>query len=396
MSELTTTDAEFPATIPMLATGAESVDAVATARALHVINGEHYSGAERVQDLLAQELPGFGFDVGFACVKPDRFDRARKTQQAKLYEIPMRGPIDPGCVGRLVELIRSENYALVHAHTPRSLLAGSQAARRAGVPRVYHVHSPTGRASTPRVRNFINDKLERWSLRDAARLIAVSPSLRQFMCDQGYREQQVVYVPNGVPSLPVSPRLRPTGGWTLGMAALFRPRKGVEILIEALAALRSRGLDVHLRAVGPYETAAYESEVKSLVDRLGVAEAITWTGFVDDVPAELEKIDLFVLPSLFGEGLPMVVLEAMAAGVPVVASRVEGIPAAVRHREEGLLCEPGSVSQLALAIEELVEGASELDYAALSRNAQQRHAECFSGRAMAAKVAQVYRDVLDS
>ena len=133
----------------------------------------------------------------------------------------------------------------------------------------------------------------------------------------------------------------------------------------------------------------------ALAERLGVADAIRWTGFVDDVPAELERVDLFVLPSLFGEGLPMVVLEAMAAGVPVVASRVEGVPAAIRHREEGLLCEPGSVSQLALAIEELVEGSDELDYAAMSHSAQQRHAECFSARAMAAEVAQVYREVLE-
>ncbi|MCH8840390.1 MAG: glycosyltransferase family 4 protein, partial [Planctomycetes bacterium] len=87
--------------------------------------------------------------------------------------------------------------------------------------------------------------------------------------------------------------------------------------------------------------------------------------------------------------------EAMAAGVPVVASHVEGVPEAIRHREDGLLCEPGSVSQLALAIEELVEGRSELDYAAMSRSAQHRHAECFSARAMAAEVAQVYREVLD-
>ena len=68
-----------------------------------------------------------------------------------------------------------------------------------------------------------------------------------------------------------------------------------------------------------------------------------------------------MLPSLFGEGLPMVVLEAMAAGVPVVASRVEGVPEAVGHRETGLLVEPGSVSQLAQAIEEVVGG--DVDYA---------------------------------
>ena len=75
---------------------------------------------------------------------------------------------------------------------------------------------------------------------------------------------------------------------------------------------------------------------------------------------ELAKINLFVLPSLFGEGLPMVVLEAMAAGLPVVASRVEGVPEAVVHRETGLLVEAGSVSQLAGSIEEIIVG--DVDY----------------------------------
>ena len=99
-----------------------------------------------------------------------------------------------------------------------------------------------------------------------------------------------------------------------------------------------------------------------------------------------------MLPSLFGEGLPMVVLEAMAAGVPVVASRVEGVPEAVVHRETGLLVEPDSVSQLASAIRQFIDG--EVDYAAMSRNGRERHAERFSDVAMARNVADVYRDVL--
>ena len=390
MSDLLAPGVEMPPTIPLVTAGA-----TATVLVLHVVNGEHYSGAERVQDLLAQELPALGFEVGFACLKPGRFPEARRSKLAALYECPMRGPIDLSCVKRLAELIRTENYALVHAHTPRSVFVGSLAAERAGVPLVYHVHSPTARDSTRRLRNFLNAKLERWSLRHAARLIAVSPSLRKLMCDEGFDTGRVVYVPNGVPPLAVSPRSRPTGGWTLGIAALFRPRKGVEVLLEALAALRSRGLDVRLRAIGPFETPEYEAEVKSLVGNLGVDKAITWTGFVSDVAAELARIDLFVLPSLFGEGLPMVVLESMAAGVPVVASRVEGTPEAICHGENGLLCEPASVSQLASAIEELVTGQNDLDYAALSRSAQRRHAECFSARSMAAGVAQVYRAVLN-
>ncbi len=368
--------------------------AIATCKVLHVINGEHYSGAERVQDLLAQELPQSGFEVSFACVKPDRFPDARKTQQAKLYRTPMRGRFDLKCGRELASLIRREGFELVHAHTPRSLLAGAVAAREAGVPLVYHVHSPTGSDSKRRFQNFVNARLERWLLRRAAKLIAVSPSLSDLMITQGFAADRVVYAPNGVPGVPKVTRRPPTGTWTLGMAALFRPRKGIEVLLAALAQLRSQGFDVQLRAIGPFETPAYEQEVHALVAKLGIAGAIHWTGFVSDIHAELSEVDLFVLPSLFGEGLPMVVLEAMAAGLPVVASRVEGIPAAIRDGVDGVLVEAGHPESLAAAIAELMKSGSPYDYAAMCRDARERHAECFSATAMAANVARVYRDVL--
>lgn len=371
-----------------------------TTKVLHVINGEHFSGAERVQDLLAVNLPRCGYEVGFACVKPDRFPETR-VSDSPLFELPMRGRFDFACGRRVAQLVRDEQYALIHAHTPRSLLVGSIAAKLAGVPLVYHVHSPAGRDSTRKLANLANLWLERRSARRAARLVAVSPSVRQYMIDSGFPAEKVVYVPNGVPKIDVAPRMKTPTSWTLGMAALFRPRKGVEVLLEALASVRSTGLDVRLRAIGPFETPEYEAEVMALVEKLGIASSVDWTGFVTDIPAELAQIDVSVLPSLFGEGLPMVVLEAMAAGVPVIASSVEGIPEAIRHREEGLLVEPGSVSQLALAIEDLVGSPliahpeqHPIDYPAMSSAAQQRHAERFSAEAMAADLARVYDDVL--
>jgi glycosyltransferase involved in cell wall biosynthesis len=366
-----------------------------TIQVLHLVNGEHYSGAERVQDLLARQLPRFGCEVGFACVKPRRFPDARQSKNAPLFKLPMCSRFDLRVVKHIVELVRSDGYQLIHAHTPRTALVGRMAAVQAGVPFIYHVHSPAGRDSTRRLLNSINALVEWATARNADRLIAVSPSVREYMIGRGMQPERVVYVPNGVP--PTGHRIEraaPTHTWTLGAIALFRPRKGIEILLEALAALRSRGFNVRLRAVGSFESAGYETKTRALAVRLGLEGAIDWIGFTRNVNRELAKIDLFVLPSLFGEGLPMVVLEAMAAGLPVIASRVEGVPEAVTHRQTGLLVEPGSVSQLASAIEEMIEG--EVDYVALSRGARRRHAESFSDEKMAAGVAAVYRNVLAS
>ena len=77
-----------------------------TARVLHVINGEHYAGAERVQDLLAAQLPNFGFDVGFACVKLGRFADARTSRSVPLFEAPMQWRFDLRPAWRIAEMIR--------------------------------------------------------------------------------------------------------------------------------------------------------------------------------------------------------------------------------------------------------------------------------------------------
>ncbi len=391
MADLATTHLTAAASGPVAVPG--SSDSSALVPVLHVVNGEHYAGAERVQDLLAAELPRQGFQVGLACVKPDQFPRVRQAQEVALYAVPMRSRCDLGCARRLSQLIRNHGYQLVHAHTPRSVFVGGLAAQRAGVPLIYHVHSPTANDSTRKLQNYINARIERYSMRHAARVITVSPSLKELMHAQGFADQRVTYVANGVPHSSLPQRAPPTGAWTLGTAALFRPRKGIEVLIGALAALRECGLPVRLRAVGSFETPQYEQEILRLVEKTGIGEVIDWIGFTRDIPAELQRMDLFVLPSLFGEGLPMVVLEAMAAGLPVVASAVEGLAVAIRHRQDGLLVEPGSASALAVAIEEMIQGDA-LDYQALSRSARARQIQCFSASAMAAQVAQVYREVL--
>lgn len=386
--------AEMPP-VPIVAGSSQAAMApakVTTVRVLHVINGEHFSGAERVQDLLARCLPAEGFEVGFACVKPGRFPTDRTTK-TPLFELPMRWRFDLRPAWKMARLIREHGYRILHAHTPRSALAAHVASRLTGVPLVYHVHSPTAQDTTHRWRNWVNDRTERLSLSRATRMITVSQSLGDRMRKAGYADARICVVPNGVPRLDrVLVRQIPSGKWTLGAVALFRPRKGMEVLLDSLAELRRAGWDVRLRAVGPFETREYETELKQRVERLGLQAHVLWTGFTRDVNAELDQMDLFVLPSLFGEGLPMVVLEAMAAGVPVVGTQVEGVPEAIRDGVDGVIAAPGDPDSLARAIRRILTG--ELSWAELRRTAQTRHAERFSDRSMAAGVAAVYRTIL--
>lgn len=362
---------------------------------LHVINGEFYSGAERVQDLLAGHLPQYGYRVGLACVKPGLFPKLRKSREAPLYESPMRAKLDPRPIRDLVRWVRQEPYHLLHAHTPRTAALASVVSALTGVPLVYHLHSPAARDSTRFWHNRLNALVERVSLLRACAVIAVSRSLADEVLARGWRPDRVHVVANGVPRRGPRPaRPAMAAEWILGTVALFRPRKGIEVLLSALAMLRAQGMPVRLRAVGAFETPQYEREVKHHARQLGLDAAVDWTGFTADVDAQLDQMDLFVLPSLFGEGLPMVVLEAMAAGVPVVASRVEGVPEVIDHEVEGLLVEPGDPAALVKAIARVIRG--EPSWSTLQANARHRQASRFSEESMAAGVAEVYRRVLAS
>lgn len=364
-------------------------------RILHVINGELYSGAERVQDLLALRLRDYGFEVGFACIKPDKFPGRRMARDAPLHLVPMRSRFDLGCGIELARIVRAEGYKLVHTHTPRAAMVGRVASLLAGMPMVHHVHSPTARDTTNAMRNRINTMMERLSLLRVARLIPVSRSLARYLQEEGYPSERIRMVANGVPTPgPLPAREVPAGEWVIGSVALFRPRKGIEVLIEALSILRREGRAVRLRAVGPFESIEYERLVKGLSERLGVADAIDWTGFTRDVNAEFTRMDVFVLPSLFGEGMPMVILEAMAMGVPVVASEVEGIPEVIENARTGVVVPPSDAPALASAIAALMDGR--YDWQAIRQSAWQVQSKGFSDQSMAGGVASVYREVLGS
>ena len=365
-----------------------------TVKVLHLINGEHFSGAERVQDLLGLAMPQFGYEVGFACVKPDKFPNVRNSVDCEIFETKMKSKFDFWCASRVAKVATENNFRLLHAHTPRTLLIGQLAARKLGCPLVYHVHSPVGRDSDRGFVNKLNTMMEAWSLNKVDRLICVSNSLSQYMQELGNPANKITVVSNGVQAINDLPtRDEPTDPWTIGTMALFRPRKGTEVLLKALAILKEENINVRLRAVGPFETPEYEKEIMQQVDQLDVGDMIDWMGFQTDVNEQLRAMDLFVLPSLYGEGLPMVVLEAMANAVPVVASRVEGIPEAVRDGIDGLIFEPADANDLANKLKSMI--GDKQRWKAMSESSLERQRNELSDISMTRGVAAVYDQLLD-
>lgn len=382
-------------TAPAAATHDDGTDRAATARArvVHIITGDTYAGAERVQDLLAARLPEFGYDVSFICLKEGAFQQRLQAGKREVRTMAMRSRADlirtPLQIARHIRAIGGQ---LIHTHTTRGALIGSITAAMTGLPMVHHLHSPTARNTTNNWTNRVNVVVERISLMQAGAIIPVSESLNQYLVQQGYPTKRISPVCNGVPLCDLRTRTDTGRALILGMIALFRPRKGIEVLLYAMASLVQQGKHVRLRAIGTFEDPDFEQQILALSAQLGLSEHIEWRGFRSDVGNELAQIDALALPSLFGEGLPMVMLEAMAVGLPVVASEVEGIPEAIREGHEGLLVAPGDPVALAVALSQLVDDPGR--GRDMGSAGWRRQREIFSDVAMAREVSRIYDRVL--
>jgi glycosyltransferase involved in cell wall biosynthesis len=364
-----------------------------TIRILQIVNGQHYAGAGRVQDLLAMHLPEFSCESDFVCVKPDAFPAKRQSQKSALHEIPLRHPWAKSAIHQVAKVVDDGAYDVIHCHTPRSSWAALSAGKFTGRPVVHTMHDvffSLGGNLAKRLQNRYSVS----RLRDADFVTTVSPESMR-LADNLHLGKKRRMILNGVPvASPPAERVRPAGTWTLGIVGLIRPCKGIEVLIRALGELRDRGCDVKLVVVGTFHEPGYEREVMELVASVGVEHLIEFVGFTSDVPAQLRRLDLFVMPSVGPEGLPMVLLEAMAHGLPAIGSDVPGIADTIRHDKDGLIFPNRDHAKLADAVEAFITGNA--DYLQMSCTVCSRHAAEFSASRMAGEFAEVYREVLRS
>ena len=165
---------------------------------LHIINGDHFSGAERVQDLLGQYLPHFGYKVDFVTLKPGRFTETVRGRSYRVIFFPMKNRFDMWPAIKIAKLIREGSYELVHVHTVRSAIVGALASALAGVPLVMHIHSPASNESSNWIKNKIHVWVERLVRSSVDRFVCVSDSLSMRMKMSGVPERKVKVVKNGI------------------------------------------------------------------------------------------------------------------------------------------------------------------------------------------------------
>jgi glycosyltransferase involved in cell wall biosynthesis len=328
-------------------------------------------------------------DAGYSAIE----DRAAEFA-APLVTLDDRGPLDWRLFGRLRTLCRERNVAVWHGHDYKSNFLGLLLRRFHPMKLVTTVHGwveKTGKLS-------LYYRIDKSCLKRYERVLCVSDDLFEESRRIGVPAERCALVPNAIDeeayrrTLSTADAKRklghPPGRPLVGAVGRLSDEKGFDRLIQAVDLLAKRGVDVGLAIAGEGNR---REALESLISQRGLAERVQLLGHRSDVSDLYQAMDVFALSSI-REGLPNVVLEAMALETPVVATRVAGVPALIADGENGLLVDPGDAEQLAAAIGDLLEQPQRRN--ALARAARRTIEERFSFRARMEKVAAIYDELL--
>lgn len=318
-----------------------------------ILNGPRYLDPQGYRTICAyMHPPG---DPGFQVLA-----RRAESLGTTLLSLPDRGPWDLSIIKRLARICREEQVTVWHGHDYKSNLLGLWVRRSWPMRMVSTVHGWVDR----HWKAPLYDALDRWSLKYYDRVICVSSDLMDVCRKSGIPEERLRLIENGIDverfqraRTPVEARRHlgwPTEGLLLGAIGRLSDEKGFDLLIDAVGRLRQRFPDLRLVIAGEgRRRAALEQQIRER----GLDGAIQLLGFRDDIQSILEALDLFVLSSR-REGLPNVVLEALSIEVPVVATRVSGVPDVLTDAVDGLLVPTENLEELTSAMGRCLEDAT--------------------------------------
>jgi len=316
-------------------------------------------GAERMLLDLAENVgPGWQAVVG---VMKAGWLRSKATSAGlRCVMVGSDGLGDLGVLQHLVKVIEAHEISVIHAHEFYMSMIGTLVSRATGIPLVVTLHG----------KSYYPDKLRRRAAcrmmaAGAAAVVTVSEELSRFFCQvTGTAIGRVRVIYNGIDLRggSAAPRRNipllesaaiPQDAKIVGAVGNLYPVKGHLDLIRATRTILTHVPTTHVVILG---RGALHETLISEAEALGIRDRIHLLGYRDDVKDWLGAMDVFTMPSL-SEGLPLSLLEAMAAGVPPVVTKVGGMPEVVRDGENGFIVPPGNVAALASRISFLLENA---------------------------------------
>lgn len=364
---------------------------VGRVRVMHLVFMLRTGGMELGVVKLVNRLNRSRIASSICSCKPADGVKARLAADVPLFELNRRHGNDPWLVAQLWRLLKRERPHVLHTHAWGTLCEGLIAARLAGVPVV--VHGEHGTLDTRRRTVWV----QRWAWRRADQVLSVSSLLANRMATAiGFPGARIQTIRNGIDVEKFTRGDRAPTRQVLGISSQelvigtvgrLAPVKDHGNLLNALSILKRRGARFQALVVGD---GALREALEAQAAALGVRHSVRFLGNRDDIDHLLAAFDIFVLPSR-SEGLSNTILEAMAAGLPVVATRVGGAEELLEHGISGLLVAPQDPPGLAQALMRL--GADVALRQSLGSAGQRRAARDFSMESMAHGYENLYLDL---
>jgi glycosyltransferase involved in cell wall biosynthesis len=359
-------------------------------RVLHVDSEIPWRGGERQVIELMRRQRAMGDEPHLAAPRQSALAGRASGERFAVHPVPMRGTWDLGSVAALATLHRALRPHVVHWHAARAHALGAVASLFApGPARILsrRVDFPVRRSPGSRLLYAL----------PIESILAISGGVREALIRSGVPAGRIRIVPSGIDLEPFQvPFDRPAARRRLGLAdgellilqiAALAPHKSQTDLLRAAASARARRPDLRFWIAGE---GPLRAELEAEHRALGLGEAVRFLGFRDDTTDLLRAADLFVISSYL-EGLGTSILDAMAAGLAVVATRVGGIPEIVAHQETGVLVPPRNPEALANAILDL---AGDPERRATFGVRGQERVRAFSADVTAERTREAYLEAL--
>jgi glycosyltransferase involved in cell wall biosynthesis len=362
---------------------------------LLLISSEGYFGVENMLVNLAVALSKLGCRCVVAVFCDARFHHTEVGDQARARGLTVQivhcsGRYDWRAVASVRRLMNEYRVDVLHTHGYKADLYGCAAAWGRSVGLIATCHN----WPHPSLKMRAYAALDRLFLRTFDRVVVLSETVAGILRRSGLAERKLQTIANGVDVerfRDAQPSLNNGSGAThesvVGFVGRLVPGKGADVLLRAASRVFSRRPNCRIVLVGD---GPCRPELESLAAQLGIADRVLFTGVRDDMPQVYASIDLLVLPSLC-EAMPMCVLEAMAAGKPVIATRVGAVPELIDQGQTGVLIEPGDVAGLSAAVVKLLEDSERARQ--LGEKGRTRTIEHFSADYMARRYLQLYSEV---